>query len=58
MPSKFATLKEKFNKALASGELKDEANFREWLLVLMLEIHGDLDSLSYRMGEVLKGREK
>lgn len=58
MASKFADLKAKFNQDRENGKLKEEREFREWILVLMLEIHGDLDSLSYRMGEILRGREK
>jgi len=56
--SKFADLKVEFNKAVRGETVADDSVFRFWLLKLLFEIHGDLDSLSYRLGDILRKREK
>ena len=49
MKRKFA----EWEDLLVQADLTDNAVFRWWLIHLMLQIHGDLDSISYCVRELL-----
>jgi len=43
---------------LSQAELSDNAVFRWWIVNLLLELHGDLDSISYCVRALLPERSE
>lgn len=52
----FQELKREFEKLTPAdvGKTKQDQQYRYWLLKLLFEIHGDMDSLAYCYREMLK----